>query len=63
MNTQPNIQKIEANPVAFHYLTVLQFTAKYKAFTVGGMRGLIFNEHSNVRRYYPPWPENSNRRS
>jgi hypothetical protein len=29
------------------YLTVQQFTAKHKAFTNGGIRALIFNEHIN----------------
>lgn len=29
------------------YLTVNQFTAKHTAFTNGGMRSLIFNEHQN----------------
>lgn len=28
-------------------LTVNQFTAKQPAFTLGGMRSLIFNEHTN----------------
>ena len=27
--------------------TVNQFTAKQPAFTIGGLRSLIFNEHSN----------------
>jgi len=29
------------------YLTVNQFTAKHTAFTLGGIRSLIFNEHQN----------------
>ena len=29
------------------YLTVNQFCEKHTAFTLGGMRGLIFNEHQN----------------
>ena len=29
------------------YLTVQQFTAKHTAFTSGGIRSLIFNEHQN----------------
>jgi hypothetical protein len=29
------------------YLTVNQFTAKHTAFTLGGLRSLIFNEHIN----------------
>ena len=29
------------------YLTVQQFTAKHTAFNKGGLRSLIFNEHSN----------------
>ena len=32
---------------AWAYLTVQQFTAKHTAFNVGGLRSLIFNEHSN----------------
>jgi hypothetical protein len=34
-------------PTDWAYLTVLQFTEKHKAFTVGGIRGLIFNEETN----------------
>lgn len=37
MNTQPTIV----------YLTVNQFCEKHAAFTLGGMRSLIFNEHQN----------------
>ena len=37
----------EAEQAGWAYLTVLQFTAKHKAFTVGGLRALIFNEHVN----------------
>ena len=37
----------EAEQTAWAYLTVTQFTAKHKAFTVGGIRSLIFNENSN----------------
>lgn len=29
------------------YLTVNQFRANHQAFTLGGLRTLIFNEHSN----------------
>ena len=32
---------------AWAYLTVQQFTAKHTAFNTGGLRSLIFNEHSN----------------
>lgn len=32
---------------AWAYLTVQQFTAKHTAFTTGGLRSLIFNEHQN----------------
>ena len=35
------------NEQAWVYLTVQQFTEKNKAFTTGGLRALIFNEHSN----------------
>ena len=37
MNTQTN----------WDYLTVQQFTQKHAAFTIGGMRSLIFNEDEN----------------
>jgi len=30
-----------------NFLTVNQFTAKQLAFTTGGLRALIFNEHQN----------------
>ena len=29
------------------YFTVQQFTKHHPAFTIGGLRSLIFNEHSN----------------
>ncbi|MDO9046455.1 MAG: hypothetical protein Q7U66_01810 [Methylobacter sp.] len=32
---------------AWAYLTVQQFTAKHTAFNTGGLRALIFNEHTN----------------
>jgi hypothetical protein len=32
---------------ALIYLTVIQFTEKQPAFTNGGLRSLIFNEHTN----------------
>ena len=32
---------------AWIYLTVNQFIEKHAAFTVGGIRSLIFNEHDN----------------
>lgn len=47
MNTQQKTQQIEAIQIAFIYFTVQQFTAKHQAFTVGGIRGLIFNEDKN----------------
>lgn len=31
----------------YQYLTVSQFIEQYKAFTLGGLRSLIFNEHQN----------------
>ena len=37
----------ETEQAAWAYLTVQQFTAKHKAFTIGGLRSLIFNEHTN----------------
>jgi hypothetical protein len=44
MTTQ---QKAEATQTAIVYLTVNQFCEKHTAFTRGGMRALIFNEHQN----------------
>ena len=32
---------------AWTYLTVNQFSANHQAFTLGGLRALIFNENSN----------------
>jgi hypothetical protein len=43
MNQQTN----EAIQTAWLYLTVQQFTKRHPAFTVGGLRSLIFNEHTN----------------
>jgi hypothetical protein len=40
-------QKTEAAQTEWAYLSVSQFTKKHQAFTVGGLRALIFNEHSN----------------
>ncbi|MGY6278295.1 hypothetical protein [Methylomonas sp. MgM2] len=37
----------EAMQTAWIYLTVRQFCEKHKAFTAGGLRALIFNEHQN----------------
>ena len=42
-----NQQNIELTPFEYAYLTINQFTAKYPAFTLGGLRSLIFNEHQN----------------
>ena len=42
-----NQQQIETARTEWAYLSVQQFTAKHKAFTVGGLRSLIFNEHQN----------------
>lgn len=44
MNSQ---QITEEAQTAWAYLTVQQFAAKHRAFTVGGLRALIFNEHTN----------------
>ena len=33
--------------IAWTYLTVQQFIKKHPAFTMGGLRSLIFNEHQN----------------
>ncbi len=42
-----NTQQTEAVQTAWAYLTVNQFTEKHSAFTIGGLRSLIFNEHTN----------------
>ena len=42
-----NQQQAEVAQTAFLYFTVQQFTKKHPAFTVGGLRSLIFNEHQN----------------
>ena len=42
-----NQQNIELTPFEYAYLTINQFTAKHPAFTLGGLRSLIFNEHQN----------------
>jgi hypothetical protein len=54
MTTKPEIKALpttnkqaEAIQAAWTYLTVNQFCEAYPAFKVGGVRGLIFNEHSN----------------
>ena len=33
--------------ITYAFLTVNQFTAKHTAFNTGGLRSLIFNEHTN----------------
>jgi hypothetical protein len=40
-------QQTETTQTAFFYFTVQQFIKRHAAFTVGGIRALIFNEHSN----------------
>lgn len=35
------------NQTAWAYLTVQQFTAKHPAFNTGGLRSIIFYEHTN----------------
>lgn len=40
-------QQAEAVKAAVIYSTVNQFTDKHPAFTKGGLRALIFNEHTN----------------
>lgn len=42
-----NQQQIETARTEWAYLSVQQFTKKHQAFTVGGLRALIFNEHTN----------------
>jgi hypothetical protein len=42
-----NHQQTEALQTAWIYFTVQQFTKKHPAFTIGGLRSLIFNENSN----------------
>ena len=46
MNTQSNLSN-EQQPAFYSYLTVSQFCDKNKAFKVGGIRSLIFNERKN----------------
>jgi hypothetical protein len=41
------VQQNEAIQTAWLYSTVQQFVKRYPAFTVGGVRSLIFNEHQN----------------
>lgn len=43
MNQQTN----EAIQTVWLYLTVQQFTKRHPAFTVGGLRSLIFHGHTN----------------
>ena len=40
-------QQKEVPKTSWNYLTVNQFIKKYIAFTNGGIRSLIFNEHIN----------------
>jgi hypothetical protein len=40
-------EQIETARTEWAYLSVKQFTKKHQAFTTGGLRALIFNEHSN----------------
>ena len=42
-----NLQITEAAKTAIVFLTVNQLTEKHPAFTKGGIRALIFNEHTN----------------
>jgi hypothetical protein len=42
-----NQQQTEAVQAAWIYFTVQQFIKKHPAFTTGGIRALIFNEHTN----------------
>jgi hypothetical protein len=43
MKASPN----ENAQTTWVYLTINQFTAKHTAFTLGGMRSLVFQEHQN----------------
>jgi hypothetical protein len=45
--TMNTTQSIEAIPSEWLYFTIPQFIKKHPAFTAGGLRSLIFNEHSN----------------
>jgi hypothetical protein len=49
MNIQAEAEadEIDSNPYDTYYFTLKQFVAKHQAFTTGGMRSWIFNEHSN----------------
>jgi hypothetical protein len=42
-----NASQNEITQTAWIYLTINQFTAKHTAFTLGGMRSLVFQEHQN----------------
>ena len=42
-----NQQQTEPAQAAWIYFTVQQFIKKHQAFTIGGLRSLIFNEHTN----------------
>ena len=42
-----NQQQTETVQAAWIYFTVQQFIKKHPAFTTGGIRALIFNEHTN----------------
>jgi hypothetical protein len=46
-NQNEKSQKNKEQYLAFVYSTVNQFIKKHPAFTIGGMRALIFNENSN----------------
>jgi hypothetical protein len=46
MNTQRNLST-EQHAAFYSYLTVNQFCDKHRAFRVGGIRSLIFNEKTN----------------
>jgi hypothetical protein len=40
-------KQIEDTQIAWVYFTVQQFSEQHRAFTVGGLRSLIFNANSN----------------
>ena len=47
MNTNAAIETTEVLQPAWSYFTVKQFSERHPAFTVGSLRALIFDAHTN----------------
>ncbi len=45
--TTTQLNQVDHEAFAYAWLTVNQFHKKHKAFTMGGLRALIFNEETN----------------